>query len=82
MARPVGVLAAEAVVAVEALGELDLAVEKDGLVLLPDLGPLLVLVPEGAMMNPVVCYLHLHADIYLMLVGILQDLLDHGMLHG
>jgi len=82
MARPVGVLAAEAVVAVEALRELDLPVEEDGLVLLPDLGPLLVLVPECAMMNSVIRNLHLHGATHLMLLRILHDLLDHSMLHG
>lgn len=86
VARAVGVLAAEPVVAVEALGELDLPVEKDGLVLLPDLGPLLVFVPERTVVNPgTVRHLRLHdvvhVHLHLMLLGILHDLLDHSMLH-
>uniref|UniRef100_A0A0A9D316 Uncharacterized protein n=1 Tax=Arundo donax TaxID=35708 RepID=A0A0A9D316_ARUDO len=83
MARPVGVFAAHASAAVQALRELNLSIQEDGLVLLPHLGPLLVLVSERCV-HPLKCHLHLHAVIVvlLMLVGMLQNLLDYTMLHS
>jgi hypothetical protein len=31
--------------------------------------------------NPVVRHLHLHVAAHLVLLGVLHDVLDHGMLH-
>lgn len=81
MARSVGVLAAHATAAVQALCELDLPVQEDGLVLLPHLGPLPVLVPERAVtVHPLEYRFRSHAVLLFLLLLVLprmiHDLLD------
>jgi hypothetical protein len=68
MACAVGIFAAEAIMAVETLRKLNLPIQKDGLVLLPNLGPFLVPVPERAV-HSIKCHIHFHAVILLMLLS-------------
>jgi hypothetical protein len=82
MARSIGVLAAHAAVAVQALCKLNLPVQEDGFVLLPHLGPLLVLVPESVVIvHPLECRFCSHA-ILLLLPLMLSDLLNYMVLHS